>query len=77
MNAIERLDAFGKRVITEELGGADYAANAGAIASVLDRIAELEAALMWYSSPVHHRSGVVAKDGGEMARKVLKIEDHI
>lgn len=45
MTHAERLDAFGKRVIMEELGGEDYPANAAAIATVLDRVAELEAAL--------------------------------
>ena len=45
MNAVERVDAFARRVITEELGGSSYAADAGAIAAVLDRVTELEAAL--------------------------------
>lgn len=39
----------------------------------LTRDAE-DAALFWYANPAHHRAGVVAEDGGELARKVLKIE---
>ena len=44
--ALERLEEFNARVITEELGGRkSYAADAGAIATVLDHVASLEAEL--------------------------------
>ncbi len=45
VDMLEQLDAFGRRVVAEELGGDGYPASARCIAYALDRIAELEAAL--------------------------------
>ncbi len=42
MTPVERVGAFAKRVIMEELGGKSYAADAGALAAVMDRLITAE-----------------------------------
>jgi hypothetical protein len=77
--AIERVKEFGERVITEELGGAEYAADAGAIAWVIDyiqelqdRITELESALMpfakYYDKMIDEEADFAALTKAEFVR---------